>query len=98
MAAYEIDPVLYYHRRDIPATEIPPELTLHRCEPSGRIAAESLSLPLRQDFAFHRNIADHLLTGEALAAPVEDSIRVVAVLEAAARSIARGGAEEVLDG
>ena len=98
VAAYEIDPVLYYHRRDIPATEIPPELTLHRCEPSGRIAAESLSLPLRQDFAFHRNIADHLLTGEALAAPVEDSIRVVAVLEAAARSIARGGAEEVLDG
>jgi len=98
VAAYEIDPVLYYHRRDIPATEMPPDLTLYRREASGRIAAQSLALPPRQNFGFHRNIADHLLTGEALAAPVEDSATVVAVLEAAARSLVRGGAEEVLDG
>ena len=98
VAALEIDPVLYYHRRDIPATEMPPELTVHLREPSGRIAVESLTLPPRQDFGFHRNIADHLLTGEALAAPVEDSATVAALLEAAARSMARGGAEEALDG
>ena len=97
VAAYEIDPVLYYHRRDIPPTEMTPELTLHRREPSGRIVARSLDIAPRQDFGFHRNIADHLLTGEALAAPLEDSVKVVAVLEAAARSMARGGAEEVLD-
>jgi predicted dehydrogenase len=97
VAAYEIDPVLYYHRRDIPPTEMTPELSLHRREPSGRIMARALDIAPRQDFGFHRNIADHLLTGEALSAPVEDSIHVVAVLEAAARSMARGGAEEVLD-
>jgi predicted dehydrogenase len=97
VAAYEIDPVLYYHRRAIPATEMTPELSLQRREPSGRIVARCLDIAPRQDFGFHRNIADHLLTGEALAAPVEDSARVVAVLEAAARSLARGGAQEVLD-
>ena len=97
VAAYEIDPVLYYHRRDIPATEMLPELRLHRREPSGHIVERSLDIAPRQDFGFHRNVADHLLTGEALAAPVEDSVKVVAVLEAAARSMARGGAEEVLD-
>jgi predicted dehydrogenase len=97
VAAYEIDPVLYYHRRDIPPTEMTPELSLHRREPSGRIVARALAVAPRQDFGFHRNIADHLLTGEALAAPVEDSAHVVAVLEAAARSMARSGAEEVLD-
>ncbi len=97
VAAYEIDPVLYYHRRDIPPTEMTPELFLHRREPSGRIVVQSLDIAPRQDFGFHRNIADHLLTGEALAAPLEDSVKVVAVLEAAARSMARGGAEEVLD-
>jgi hypothetical protein len=74
-----------------------PGLSLHRREPSGRIVARCLDRAPRQDFGFHRNIADHLLTGEALAAPVEDSAQVVAVLEAAARSMARGGAEEVLD-
>ncbi len=89
VAAYEIDPVLYYHRRDIPPTEMTPELSLHRREPSGRIVARALDIAPRQDFGFHRNIADHLLTGEALAAPVEDSAHVVAVLEAAARSMAR---------
>jgi hypothetical protein len=76
---------------------MPPDLRLARRQPSGHIVEQALALPPRQDFGFHRNIADHLLTGEALAAPVEDSATVVAVLEAAGRSMARGGAEEVLD-
>jgi hypothetical protein len=53
-------------------------------------------LPARDPFGFHRNLADHLLSGEPLAAPLEDSVRVVVILEAAARSMARGGAPEVL--
>ncbi len=42
-------------------------------------------------WAFHRNLADHLLLGEALAVPPEESRDVVAVLEAAHRSGAEGG-------
>jgi predicted dehydrogenase len=43
-------------------------------------------------WAFHRNLADHLLLGEQLAVPPEESRDVVAVLEAAQRSGAQGGA------
>jgi len=42
-------------------------------------------------WAFHRNLADHLLLGEELAVPPEESRDVVAVLEAAQRSGAEGG-------
>ncbi len=55
-------------------------------------------MPERRHFGFHRNIADHLLSGEPITAPLADSVRVVAILEAAARSAARGGTPEVLDG
>lgn len=42
-------------------------------------------------WAFHRNLADHLLLGEPLAVPPEQSRDVVAVLEAAHRSATNGG-------
>jgi predicted dehydrogenase len=42
-------------------------------------------------WAFHRNLADHLLLGEELAVRPEESRDVVAVLEAAQRSGAEGG-------
>jgi predicted dehydrogenase len=42
-------------------------------------------------WAFHRNLADHLLLGEELAVQPEESRDVVAVLEAAHRSGAEGG-------
>ncbi|MDJ0768911.1 MAG: Gfo/Idh/MocA family oxidoreductase [Ilumatobacter sp.] len=42
-------------------------------------------------WGFHRNLADHLLLGEPLAVPAEQSRDVVAVLEAAHRSGANGG-------
>jgi len=42
-------------------------------------------------WAFHRNLADHLLLGEGLAVRPEESRDVVAVLEAAQRSGAEGG-------
>ncbi len=42
--------------------------------------------------------ADHLLLGEPIGAPLADSVKVVAILEAAARSMSRGGTREVIDG
>jgi predicted dehydrogenase len=98
VSTYEIDPVLYYHQHTIPATEMVPDLTLHRRHHSGQIVAQKLALPPREHYLFHRNLADHLLSGEPIVAPLEDSVKVVAILEAASRSAAKGGTVEVLDG
>ena len=98
LSTYEIDPVLYYHQHQIPATEMVPDLTLHRRHHSGQIVSQKLALPKREHYLFYRNLADHLLTGEPIAAPLEDSVRVVHILEAASRSAAKGGTLEVLDG
>jgi len=95
---YAIDPVLYYHQHHIPATEMVPDLSLHRRHHSGQIVSQKLALPPREHYLFHRNLADHLLTGEPIVAPLEHSVQVVAILEAASRSAARGGTVEVLDG
>jgi predicted dehydrogenase len=95
---YEPDPVTYFEQHHIPATEMPPDLTLYRRHSSGQIVTQKLAVPERQHYGFHRNIADHLLSGEPLTAPLAHSVQVVAILEAAARSAARGGTPEVLDG
>jgi predicted dehydrogenase len=97
VSAYEIDPILYFEKHPIPATEMPPDLTLHRRHSSGRIVAQELAIPERRHFLFHRNLANHLLTGEPIEAPLEDSVKVVAILEAAARSAAKGGSVEAVD-
>jgi predicted dehydrogenase len=97
VTAYEADPVLYFHRHDIPATEMTPELTVYRRHPSGKIIRQKPAIPDREMFPFHRNLADHLLTGEPIVAPLADSVKVVSILEAAARSMANKGAPEVLD-
>ena len=96
--SYEPDPLVYYHRHDYPATEVPPDLRLYRRHASGQLLAQDLAVPTREPHGFHRNLADHLLTGEPLVAPLEDSMKVVAILEAAARSAGRGGAVEAIDG
>lgn len=96
VCAYEIDPILYFHRHDIPATEMPPDLTLYRRHHTGQVLSQKMAMPIRENYPFHRNLADHLLTGEPLAAPLEDSVKVVAILEAAARSMSKGGTVEVL--
>lgn len=93
VSEYLFDPVLYFEQYDIPPTEMPPKLTLRRRE-HGRLVTQDLPLPPRVPYAFHRNLADHLLTGEPIAVPVTDSARVVAILEAAARSAAQGGTLE----
>jgi len=96
VCAYEIDPILYFQRHDIPATEMPPDLMLYRRHHTGQILSQKMAMPGRAHYPFHRNLADHLLTGEPLAAPLADSVKVVAMLEAAARSMSKGGTLEVL--
>jgi predicted dehydrogenase len=95
---YEIDPLLYYHEHNIPPTEMQPDLMLYQHSRSGQIVNRQLDLPRRQHHALYRNLADHLLFGEPIIAPVEDSVLVIAILEAAARSAANGGTVEALDG
>jgi len=97
VTTYEIDPVVYFQEHEIPATEMVSDLTLYSRHRSGQIVSQSLALPQRQHHAFYRNLADHLLTGEPIAAPLEDSVQVVAILEAAVRSAQKGGTVEVLD-
>jgi hypothetical protein len=54
---------------------------------------EVLALPRREEHAFYRNLADHLAWNEPLAVPPDEARRTVAVMESAAHSIARGGAQ-----
>jgi predicted dehydrogenase len=98
VTSYEIDPVLYFQRHDIPATEMVPDLTIHRRHHDGNIVRIKPSIPERNPYPFHVNLADHLLWGEPLAAPLADSVKVVAILEAAARSMQNGGRWEALYG
>jgi scyllo-inositol 2-dehydrogenase (NADP+) len=98
VTAYGVDPILYYQEHHIPLTEMVPDLTLHRRHHSGQIVLQKLALPRREIYPFHRNLADHLLTGEPLVATLEESVQVVMILEAAARSAAKGGAVEVVGG
>ena len=96
--ALATDPVVYYREEQVPITEKSPELILNRRHGDGSVSSRRLVLPQRRHFGFHRNLADHLLTGEPLAAPLADSMTVIGILEAAARSAARGGSVERLDG
>jgi predicted dehydrogenase len=106
---YRSDPDNYFQWDEIPPTEMPPKLRIYRRRPGGDIERTEPSMfgtdsptflprhrPVR--YPFHRNLADHLLTGEPIAAPLADSVKVVAILEAASRSMVNGGKVEVLDG
>ena len=95
---HQPDAVHYYETHAIPETEMTPQLTAHCRDDDGRIYARELPAPRPAPFAFHRNLADHILLGEPLASPLEDSMQVVAILEAAARSAAQKGSLEVLTG
>ncbi|HYO41775.1 MAG TPA: Gfo/Idh/MocA family oxidoreductase [Candidatus Limnocylindrales bacterium] len=98
LVALRADPLVHYREDPIPATEMAPEMLLLRRQRDGQVTAMPMALPPREPFGFHRNLADHLLTGEPLVAPLEDSVKVVAILEAAARSMAKGGSVEVTGG
>ena len=98
VTAVDVDPLHYFQETDIPATEMMPDITLYQRSSPGVIERIQPVLPDRDPYAFHRNLADHLLWGEPLAAPLSDSVKVVAVLEAAARSMACGGRMEAIHG
>jgi len=98
ITSHEIDPILYYRQHDIPATEMTPDLTLYRRQKNGDLIRIKPAIPERRHYQFHGNLADHLLWGEPIVAPLADSVKVVWILEAAARSMANGGKWEVLHG
>jgi len=75
----------------------PARLTVHRPNGEGGVNEELLALPKRVRNGFYRNLADHLLQGEALAVPPAESRRNIAVMEAAAHSIAAGGSPVSVD-
>jgi predicted dehydrogenase len=77
--------------------EAPVELTLARYESGYGVTETRLPPAPDQPFAFHRNLADHLHLDEPLAVTPQSIREVVAVLEAAERSCAQGGAPVTLD-
>jgi len=97
VTSYQIDPLLYFQQHDIPATEMNPDLTVFRRHHTGQVIPIKPAVPERRHYQFHANLADHLLLGEPLVAPLVDSVKVVAILEAAARSMAHNGSTEVVN-
>jgi predicted dehydrogenase/type 1 glutamine amidotransferase len=70
------------------AAESPAVVTVSLRDSAGLIHRQSLELPRPKPFPFHRNLADHLLTGEPLAVNPVSSRRNIAVMEAAKYSAA----------
>ncbi len=82
-----------YVDRESHHAEAPVTLRLVRYEGPGRLVETTIPpAPPPAGWPFHRDLADHLLLGEPLAVPPAESRDVVAVLEAASRSAAAGGA------
>jgi predicted dehydrogenase len=77
--------------------DAPARLTVFRPNGEGGVSQELLALPRRVRNGFYRNLADHLLLGEPLAVPPAEARRNIAVMEAAAHSIAQGGRTVRLD-
>ena len=72
--------------------EAPAELTLARYDSGHGLSETRLPLATQDPFAFHRNLADHLLLGEPLEVTPDAARRVVVLLDAAHRSAESGGA------
>ncbi|WP_373324594.1 Gfo/Idh/MocA family protein [Reticulibacter mediterranei] len=72
-------------------SEALPTLTAFIRDAGDRIHEQQLALPPMPQHAFHRNLANHLHQGEALAIPPEAARRNIVVMEAAKRSAERGG-------
>ncbi len=71
--------------------ERPVDLTVARYDGDHGLIESTIRPAPHPGWGFHRNLADHLLLGEPLAVPPEQSRDVVSVLEAAHRSGANGG-------
>jgi len=74
-----------------------PNLHVYTRDISGAIHEQHLMLPEAPFYPFHRNLANHLHCGEALAVPPEESRRNIAVMEAAKLSAQRSGETVVLE-
>jgi predicted dehydrogenase len=76
--------------------EAPADLMLARYEGGAAISETRLPPAPEQPFAFHQNLADHLHLGEPLAVTPASVRHVVAVLEAAQRSLRNRGELEAV--
>ncbi len=84
--------------RDEPVpADFPARVKVLRPADGARPNEEIVGLPARDEHGFYRNLADHLAWDEPLAVTAAEARRTVAVMEAATRSIARGGAELEVD-
>jgi predicted dehydrogenase len=72
-------------------SEALPELRVFTYNVSGVIHQQHLALASPPAYAFHRNLANHILLGEPLAVPPAQSRRNIAVMEAAKQSAEQGG-------
>ncbi len=61
---------------------MPPTITTAQHRAEREIVRITPAVPERTPYAFHHNLADHLLLGEPIGAPLADSLKVVAILEA----------------
>ena len=93
LVSERIEPGRGYVREESHHAEAPADLTLVRYEPlGGGLREQHLSLVQPEPFAFHRNLADHLLLDDPpLAIEAQSTRALIAVLEAAHKSAERGG-------
>jgi len=85
-------------REDVsPPADAPAGIKVLRPANSGGTHEERLALAPRDEHGFYRNLADHLAWDEPLAVTPQEARRTVAVMEAATRSIAQGGARLEVD-
>jgi predicted dehydrogenase len=84
--------------RDEPVpADFPARVKVLRPAANGGAHDELISLPAREVNGFYRNLADHMAWDEPLAVTPAEARRTVAVMEAAARSIARDGDQLKVD-
>jgi len=86
-----LDSATGYEARQPHFAEAPATLLLARYESGYGVTETKLPPQPQEPFAFHRNIADHLLLGDDLAVTPESVRAVIRVLEAAEASAAAGG-------
>ena len=78
-------------------SEALPTVTVHLRQENGTIDSQRLTLPPPPIFPFHRNLANHILAGEALAVTPVQARRNIAVMEAATTSAREGGRQISVD-
>ncbi|MDQ6798003.1 MAG: Gfo/Idh/MocA family oxidoreductase, partial [Actinomycetota bacterium] len=91
LAFERVDPARGYVRTHAHHAEAPAALTLSGYSSGAGVSEASVPLAAEMPFAFHRNLADHLLLGEPLAIGAQSGREVIAVLEAATRSASESG-------